>query len=124
MEALQLSARPLSDIREVEPFGPKDQACFDEVRDVLARHGMLSRFGVTLLHRHFEVGNDEVLVERIDVEKRILQTTPVPRDEVGDAIQTSWRFDDSVIGQMCETQCQPDRDAQGNPIHMRPHYTI
>ena len=113
----------LPDISEVEPFGPADQACFDEVRSVLERHGALSRFGLTLLHQHFEVAEDEVLVERIDVENRTLQTQPLKRETVGASIQTSWRLDDPVLGQRCESQCQPDRDAEGNPIHMRPHYT-
>jgi hypothetical protein len=44
-------------------LGDRDRAVMDEVREVLAKHGALGRFGLTLLHSHFEVAHDEVLAE-------------------------------------------------------------
>jgi hypothetical protein len=47
----------LVDIDDVRPVDATDQVVFDEVRKVLARHGALQRFGLTLLHQHFDVGD-------------------------------------------------------------------
>jgi Glu-tRNA(Gln) amidotransferase subunit E-like FAD-binding protein len=116
-----LSALP--DILEVPEFTAADQECLDEIRAVLERRNALSRFGVTLLHQHFDMTDDEILVETIDVENRILTSRPEKLAGLtGSGIETSWRLDHPASMQVCETLCQPDRDAQGNPIHMRPHY--
>lgn len=122
MAGIRASLPRLPDIHEVEPLGPDDQACIDEIREVLERHGALQRFGVTLLHQHFDVADHEVLVEKIDVERRILTSSPEAVEGVGSGIETSWRLDHPSRMQICETLCQPDRDRDGNPIHMRPHY--
>jgi transcriptional regulator with XRE-family HTH domain len=106
----------------VEPVGGRDQVCFDEVRGVLERHGALGRFGITLLHQHFDIAPDEVLVETVDVENRVLVTRPQKASTVASSIETSWRLDDPTGRQRCETICQPDRDWQGNPYHRRAHY--
>ena len=42
------------DINDVEPLNEGDQACLTEIREVLKKHGKRERFGVALLHRHFE----------------------------------------------------------------------
>lgn len=110
----------LPDIDELRPFGPEDQACFDELRAVLERHGALGRFGLTLLHRHFDVADDEVMVEFIDADTRTQIFRPRPIAEVGGGIETSWRLDDPRAQRRCETQCIPDRDSQGNPVPSPP----
>lgn len=103
------SALPqLRDIDEVAPLGPDDQACVDEIRAVLAKHDALQRFGLTLLHDHFPVADDEMLVEEIDVENRILMSRPEkirPDDRV---IETSWRLDDMTGMARCRTVCKSD----------------
>lgn len=113
----------LPDIMEVRPVGSEDDAIFDEIRAVLERHNALGRFGVTLLHQHFDIGDDEVLVEQIDALNRILDTRPVPKALATNGIETSWRLDDPSCRRRCETQCQPDRDWEGRPFHRRAHYT-
>ena len=52
----------LPTIDEVVPVGPDDEACINEIRSVLARHNALQRFGITLLHKHFDITDDEVLL--------------------------------------------------------------
>lgn len=115
------SALPqLRDIDEVEPLGPQDKACVDEVRAVLARYDALQRFGLTLLHDHFPVADDEVLVEEIDVESRILVSRPEKISPDDRAVETSWRLDDMTGMARCRTVCKPD------PVtwtgHSRRHY--
>lgn len=83
----------LPDIDDVEPLGDSDAAVLREVGDLLRKHGVSERFGVCLLHRHFDVAPGERLVEETDVEARIsvlkVQPASVPR---GAVIETMWRF--------------------------------
>ncbi len=109
----------LLDINNVTPYGPDDEACFREVRDVLMKHGALERFGLQLLHKHFELNNDEVMVEFTDIEKRELITKPVKKSEASnyDPIITSWKLADGDI--IAETHCTCGRTHQGhNGGHM------
>lgn len=124
MDAMVQSALSrLPDIDDVEPFDSDDQSCLDEIRNVLERHGRLERFGITLLHEHFEVADDEVLVETIDIENRTLTCRPMKRSDVGESVQTMWRLDGPRGEQRCERQCQQDRDFEGKPYHRGAHYT-
>lgn len=114
----------LPDITEVEPFGEQDRACFEEVRAVLERHGALNRFGLTLLHSHFPVGDDEILVESVDPETRTLVTRPRKTSEPRKAVETSWRLDDPTGLQQCETLCNVIPAPPGQPdLHEPTHYT-
>ncbi|GAA5124103.1 hypothetical protein GCM10025762_48610 [Haloechinothrix salitolerans] len=114
----------LPDISEVVPFGAReeDQRCFDEIRAVLQKYDALQRFGVTLLHEHFDIGDDEVLVESVDVVNRVLSSTPGKPNRRPGVIETSWRLDDPVGRQRCETLCIRDRDIDGNEYHRQQHY--
>ncbi len=73
--ALQLTK--MKHIDNVEPINDGDFDCIDEVRAVLEKYGALGRFGLTLLHKHFDVEDDEVLVEYCDEENRRLTLEPV-----------------------------------------------
>jgi hypothetical protein len=85
-------------IHDVEPVDNSDQACLDEVKGVLERHGKTQRFGVALLHQHFELGENEVLIEHCDLDARRLTTEPQPATEevLEHYIPTVWRFDGHV----------------------------
>src|SRR3990172_9207208 len=50
---------------------------FYELRDVLKKHNALNRFGITLLHKHFDVADDEIMLETTDVENKTLHMRPV-----------------------------------------------
>lgn len=95
----------LNYIDDVRPIGPDDAACLNEIRDVLAKHGCLDRFGVSLLHNHFEVADDEMLLETTDVAKREHWVRPVKKaalKEMGLEAQTTvLRFDDEGYSQNC-----------------------
>lgn len=90
----------LHSITEVQPFGNEanDVACFNELRDVLAKHNKLERFGLCLLHKHFDVKSDEILVESCDTLNRTLTIRPEKvNPKVGqedDLMDTNWRFFD------------------------------
>ena len=100
----------LLDIHEVQGFDPElDQPLFDEIKEVLRKHDSLHRFGITLLHKHFEVYEGEKLVESCDAENRTLTLRPVAAalGEDESYVQTNWRFDvDSTFAnQLCFADC-------------------
>jgi hypothetical protein len=94
-------------IHDVEAVDSTDEACLAEMKSVLERHGKTKRFGVTLLHQHFALGDEEVLVEHCDLDARRLTTEPqAATDEIlGHYIPTVWRFDGHVNNacQYCPT---------------------
>lgn len=105
----------LRDIDEIVPVSASDDACLSDVRDVLARHGMLDRFGVFLLHSHFPMKANEVLLERSNPESRQLMLEVVPTSAVGNSsIQTQFRLlpAGSAALTWCNSVC--GNDAQGN----------
>ncbi len=112
----------LPDIDDVEPLGEADQSCIDEIRAVLARHDALDRFGLTLLHSHFELAEGEILVESVDTVARRLETRVVrAEDPVAEAaIETSWRLDDISANVKCETMCLRPEGPRGP--HAKTHY--
>jgi hypothetical protein len=92
---------------------PEDDTLFAELRDVLETHDALSRFGIVLLHQHFSVGDDEILVETCDPVKRTLQCTVQRKAEInaGPIIETNWRLDVPSVLAVCARVCQSSRDS-------------
>jgi hypothetical protein len=85
---------------EVAPLNEADIPCLEEIRQVLAKHGRLDRLGVTLLHRHFEIGDEEILVEEIDFSGRRLIVRPIKKSVAGVCVETSWK-----LGSNAEQYC-------------------
>jgi hypothetical protein len=85
----------LPDITDVRPVDETDQACLAEIRDVLTRHAAIARFGVTLLHDHFPLGDDEILLEVADPDTRTLTIRPgAATDGDGETfVATNFQFD-------------------------------
>ena len=109
LETVQWSSLP--DIDKVEPIGEKDRQVLDEIRDIILRHGREGRFGVCLLHKHFELADNEIAVEYTDVEKRTSTVVVEDKKSDGDHIETVWRFkiDGPVAVTVCEQRCHYDR---------------
>ncbi len=86
----------LPDIADTPRLGDNDRACLNAVRDVIERFGCVERFGVNLLHKHFEMESDEILVEFPNEEARELVTRPVKinllRDDLESAYETQWHW--------------------------------
>lgn len=114
----------LPDIGDVQPLSVSDEACIQEVRQVLAKHGALSRFGVTLLHEHFDIADDEVMMEFVDKDNRVLTTRPVKAIDHAEenSLQTSWRLDSMTSRQRCERYCA--RPYGPNGPHITQHATV
>jgi hypothetical protein len=121
------------DIDDVSPISESDDVIFSEIRDVLARHNALERFGVTLLHDHFEIGEDEILLESCDPDTRTLVSRPVKMADLSQAtmIETNWSLNSVAAIQAgqkpqkepiktCRSACQQI----AGKGHSRVHYPI
>jgi hypothetical protein len=107
---------PIPDMNRMEhDFTDTDAECLAEIRTVLMKHGKLERFGLTLLHKHFDVADDECLLETIDATNRTLVVRPVPRSTLGQAVQTQWRLDAVDPLLWCESYC--NRTSNGDHQH-------
>jgi hypothetical protein len=102
----------LPDIDEVQPKSTDDSACLDEIRQVLIKHGATHRFGISLLHQHFDVGNDEILVEECDPVARTLVIKPRKASEMEGVkrIETNWRLDSDTSLLACVQVCSYGQD--------------
>lgn len=96
---MSLSIQPmqwskLPELQQTPPLDDSDLDCLREVRDVLARHGKLSRFAIHLAHRHFDLGPGEVLIERPDPDGRTQHVTVGRLDDEQMARPTTWLFEE------------------------------
>lgn len=97
---MSLSIQPmqwavLPELHDAAELDGGDLDCLRDVRDVLARHGKLLRFALHLAHRHFELGPDEILIERPDPDGRTQHVTVGRLSDAPDARPTTWLFDDA-----------------------------
>ncbi len=95
MNASKLSVAPmqwadLKKLKDVQPINDSDVECMAEVREVLKKHGKRERFGLALLHKHFEMDDGELLVEDSDEETRELSIKPIKREAVSHTVPTVW----------------------------------
>ncbi len=90
LEVAPMQWADLKKLKDVEPINDGDLECMAEVREVLKKHGKRERFGVALLHKHFEMTDGEVLLEDTDDEARELNIKPVQREAAGKSVPTVW----------------------------------
>ena len=95
--------QPLVDVDDVQPLNEQDQVLFSELYAVLERHGAFQRFGITLLHQHFDMADDEILLERTEKERRRQLIAPVKISSLDGQkpIETSWRLDTGKPALLC-----------------------
>jgi len=99
----------LGHIADVDPIGDADAACLEEIRQALLKHGKTARFGVSLLHSHFGLAADEIMLEETNVATREQWVRPVSRQYLTDnsivAQTTVVSFDEKGMNQICG--CNP-----------------
>ncbi|ARF81595.1 hypothetical protein ACIG0C_24605 [Kitasatospora aureofaciens] len=82
----------LPTFEEAKGLGPQDSQFVRDLVEVLEKHGNLDRFGLCLLHEHFPVAGDEVLVETHDLAARTLQIRVEKAGATGHTKPSQWRF--------------------------------
>lgn len=117
MDTLQI--RPMqwakiADIDEVTPFSKEDEKCFRELRAVLRKYKAVDRFGITLVHKHFEIAEDEAMVEYTDHESRMLIIKPVKCAEIDEnqITVTNWQLAEGDV--VAKRVCVCARTNQGH----------
>jgi hypothetical protein len=107
-------------INDIDGISREDRDCLNEVKTVLARHQRLDKFGIALLHHHFPLDEDEILVEHCDERNRTLTVRVMPESQVDRSrmIETIWRFD-TFKGAECKRMCPKGSDGEhvGYPDH-------
>jgi hypothetical protein len=63
----------------------------DDVGRVLHAHGLADEIGIALLHRHFELSADEILVEKIDSAQAQSVGAPRPKEAAGKVLPHLFR---------------------------------
>ncbi len=96
----------LPSIENTGPVSESDRSCMQDIEAVLKKHDKLERFGVTLLHKHFTLQPDEILVEACDSESRTLTITPLSAKGINPVhfIETSWRLDTGEALMRCNIE--------------------
>lgn len=121
--AMPMQWSEFQDIDDVEPMNDSDGECLAEVRNVLKKHDMLNRFGVALLHKHFDLSEDEILLETSDNDARTLILKPTKKADAGENnVGTIFALREGDIETMshCHTFCK--RGMMGN--HFSSHRKI
>lgn len=107
----------LPGIDDISVLDGTDEGCLEAIKEVIQRHGKERRFGVTLLHQHFVLGEDELLLEHCDFESRTLTTRPERATEIiaRGYRPTVWRFDGAQT-HGC-SYCPTHEDDKGHKRH-------
>lgn len=106
LETVQWHA--LKNIDDVDPINEKDYQILEEMRQLLVKHGYTERFGVCLLHKHFELGDGEYAVEYSDSDARMSTVVAEKHDRQPEEgfIQTMWKFGNTIhAGTVCQAFC-------------------
>jgi len=108
---LAFAANRQPDILDAAVRSEKDACVFLEIREVLKKYGLERKYGISLLHKHFDLADDEILLEHTDLETRTLTTKPTKLGAVppGSLIETLWMFDDDVVMGNCVVVCYAEQ---------------
>lgn len=119
VQPMQWGNLPYMGDPDLIPFSGDDAECFREVRDVLMRHGALKRFGVFLIHRHFDVADDEEMTECTDHAGRMLTIAPRKKVDIDPdvTIPTNWIFTETE--EVAAACCTCARNSQGHQGYHR-----
>jgi hypothetical protein len=106
-------------IEDMKPIGDDDYEVLKELSEVLLRHGFENRFGICLIHKHFELAPGEMALEETDEQSRRSVIRVVSEDQCKDAMETAWQFSaESEIkaGRNCTLKCK------GSGLTSHPRY--
>jgi hypothetical protein len=85
---------PDIDVSNVGTLSVDDQGCLDELGHFLMGANAHERFGATLLHRHFPIRANEILVEEVNADEKLITLRPVS-DAPSDLFATGFCFEDA-----------------------------
>jgi len=82
----------------LDGYTESDKPLFRDIRDSLLAYDALDKFGLFLVHKHFEIAEDEEMVEFVDFEKATIVVRPAHRSglEMSEMVPTNWIFEPGV----------------------------
>lgn len=95
-------------VTEVDPVSEKDRETLEAIKDVLIKNNAVDRFGVHLIHKHFDLADDEIIMEYTDEEARTQFTQVEKYSEAfatGKPLETQWRFSRETASMGCVGFC-------------------
>lgn len=102
----------INHIDNVRPIDDEDLPCLNEIFEILKKHNCIDRFGVALLHKHFDLQEDEVLLETTDVAGREQWIRPIKESYLKEnrieAQTTLVCYSDAGLSRMCVCARGPD----------------
>lgn len=102
----------INHIDNVRPIDDEDLPCLNEIFEILKKHNCIDRFGVVLLHKHFDLQEDEVLLETTDVDGREQWIRPIKESYLKEnrieAQTTLVCYSDAGLSRMCVCARGPD----------------
>jgi hypothetical protein len=113
----------LQQIEDLKPVSEEDYEVLGELREVLLRRGYANRFGVCLLHKHFDLQPGEVALEESDEVARVSTIRVVSEQFAQNAMETAWSFSENAdirAGRNCQVRCQ----GFGQTGHSRQHICV
>ncbi len=95
-----------TDIESVRPLGPEDDAVMADLHRTLERHGALDRFGISLLHQHFDLEEGEIMLEETNKAERLQQMRVVQAADLENVanIATAWSLESGMPLMRCTCQ--------------------
>ena len=93
VQSMQWSS--LNHFADVQPITDQDTPCLEEIRQVLMKHNAVGRFGIALLHNHFDLEEDEILMETTDLTNRTQTIQPM---KLADMERDGVTFTTTVMG--------------------------
>ena len=83
------------DLEDCEPLSQEDFECMKELREILCKYGKLDRFALHLIHKHFDLSDDEILVEYSDSSTReqVFKVEKLDADIVEHSVPTTWTLE-------------------------------
>lgn len=85
----------IADLHDTPPLDDSDAACMRDVREVLLRHNKVDRFALHLVHKHFDLAEDEVLVEynESDTREQFFKVEKATDEIMSNSIPTTWTLE-------------------------------
>ncbi|EAY27688.1 hypothetical protein [Microscilla marina] len=94
----------------------QDQACFDEIQQVLKKHQALDRFGVTLLDNDALPDNTIRLETNSMAERTLISRIVNKNHSKNKSVETNWTLNNSKVLAACDKSCEAPKGKHG-PHH-------
>ena len=89
---MDYAALPDIDTFGVEKVDARDRECLNDIGALLIARGVNDRFGISLLHSHFPLGADELMIQAANEDQRKITLLPTRRPSSGSAAHHAINF--------------------------------